>query len=136
MGRYGSGRWGATVTRASTEGLLRLDVRALVREALLEPGKSATVTWIDGASITTHVTPNDPDRISLRYFTVTGKGSWSSPIQQDVFLTRTRCTFGGTRVWFVCPGCGARCAVLYALRGLFRCRACHNLAYASTRTSS
>ena len=132
MGGYGSSRWGATVTRVSTEGLLRLDVRVLEREGCLRPGTSATVTWSGGPSIATKVAPEHPGIVTLRYLVRHGNEPCLS-IQEDVALTRTRCTFGGTRVWFTCPGCGTRCAVLYAFRRWFRCRTCHHLAYGSTR---
>lgn len=32
---------------------------------------------------------------------------------RPVALTSTACTFGGVRWWFLCPGCGRRCAILY-----------------------
>lgn len=132
MGGYGSGRWGATVTRVSTEGLLRLDVRVLEREGCLQSGTSATVTWSNDASVTTRVDSGDPDAVTLQYLARTCNGSWRA-LQDDINLETTPCSFGGTRVWFSCPGCCTRCAVLYALGGLFRCRRCHRLAYASTR---
>ncbi len=56
-------------------------------------------------------------------------------IRERVGLDRTRCPFGGSRPWLVCPGCGTRRAVLFCVGGLFRCRVCHDLAYRSTRES-
>ena len=135
MGGHGSGRWGTAVTRMTLEGLPRLDVRVLARAGGLVPGTSATVTWGGAASITTEVPFDDPHVVILAYCIRTHPNGRLSFNEQIPLLT-TPCTFGGTRVWFACPGCGARCAVLYAFRGLFRCRACHDLAYASTRTSS
>ncbi|HEV2127767.1 MAG TPA: hypothetical protein VGR22_04020, partial [Thermomicrobiales bacterium] len=35
--------------------------------------------------------------------------------------------------WFRCPGCLSRRAVLFSVGGVFRCRACHDQAYTSTR---
>lgn len=134
MGGYGSTRWGTTMTRASTEGLLHLDVRALGRKGCLRAGMSAIVSWHDGASITTEVVPARLDAVTLRYSVRDGNEPQIN-VQENISLTRTRCTFGGSRVWFGCPGCSTRCAVLYAHRGRFRCRTCHNLAYASTRPS-
>jgi len=43
-------------------------------------------------------------------------------------FTPTR--FGGTRVWFRCPGCGLGCRVLYGVASL-RCRKCRGLKYES-----
>ena len=111
---------------------MRLDVRTLAREGGLQPGATATVTWYGGASITTVVAPNDADIVTLRYRSRTGYGPWRA-VSEYVSVTRTPCTLGGTRDWFGCPGCGTRCAVLYAFLDQFRCRSCHQLAYASTR---
>lgn len=133
MGGYGSSRWGTTVTRFPTDGLLRLDVCALGREGGLRPGTLATVTWSDAASITTEVPFDTPDVVTLAYCVRTSTDGWLS-INERISVLTTPCTFGGTRVWLACPGCGTRRAVLYALRGRFRCRTCHHIAYASTRT--
>lgn len=135
MGGYGSSRWGVTVTRVSTENLLRLDVRVLAREGCLQPGMSATVAWDSGTSITTEVMGERSNVVVLRYLVRSGNRSRLS-MQEDISLMRTPCTFGGTRIWFVCPGCSTRPAVLYALAGYFRCRTCHQLAYPSTRSTT
>ena len=52
---------------------------------------------------------------------------------QWIALEWTQCGYGGTRPWARCPGCGRRVGVLYRLHGAWRCRVCHDLAYASTR---
>lgn len=49
--------------------------------------------------------------------------------EQTVHLERTACFFGGTRPWFLCPGCRHRVAALYLHAGTFRCRLCHDLRY-------
>jgi hypothetical protein len=48
----------------------------------------------------------------------------------------TACNYGGRRAWLVCPvvGCGRRVAILYG-GGIFACRHCFRLAYASQRES-
>ena len=38
---------------------------------------------------------------------------------------------GGQRTWFLCPACGRRCGVLYAIRGRYACRKCGRLKYES-----
>ena len=52
---------------------------------------------------------------------------------QWIALEWTPCGYGGSRPWARCPGCGRRIGVLYRLHGTWRCRVCHDLAYASTR---
>lgn len=49
-------------------------------------------------------------------------------------IVRTACNLGGSRPWFLCPAacCGRRVAILYA-GGIFACRHCHQLAFASAR---
>jgi hypothetical protein len=134
MGGYGSGRWDGTITRTSTEGLPRLDVRDLARAGGLQRGTRATIAWGPLASVTTEVADDDPTVLTLMFRLRTGRGPWRT-VQEQLALMWTACTFGGRRVWFACPGCRSRRAVLYAVAGRFRCCACHRLAYASTRTT-
>ena len=51
-----------------------------------------------------------------------------------VRLAWTPCRYGGARAWFVCltVGCGRRVAILYG-GGIFACRHCYRLAFASQR---
>lgn len=134
-------RWASVHVRQTTEGLLRLDVRMLAREGYLaaSPGSttSCTVTWTGSpaASIVVHHDGDDPDAVSLEYRTRSTGGDWVE-VRECMELSRTDCAFGGTRSWFRCLGCGTRRAVLYSVDGRFRCRACHHLAYASTRAGS
>ena len=50
-------------------------------------------------------------------------------IEETIRLERTACHLGGTRPWFLCPGCQRRAAILYLHKGAFRCRHCHDLRY-------
>jgi hypothetical protein len=133
MGGVGSTRWGSTVTRLTTEGLPRLDVRELAAQGALRDGTSTVVAWSDRASIAIEVIGTD--KVTLRYGVDTADGArWL--VCDDIPLQRTRCRFGGERVWFACSGCAKRRAVLFAVRGIFRCRECHRLAYGSTRSNT
>lgn len=52
-------------------------------------------------------------------------GGWPLiPVPGGDFIrvTSTRCHFGGERLWFVCPGCQRRCAIVYLSTGT--CRTC------------
>jgi hypothetical protein len=44
---------------------------------------------------------------------------------RPIAITSTPCTFGGCRYWFLCPGCGRRCAILYPTL----CRTCRRGRY-------
>lgn len=50
---------------------------------------------------------------------------------QLIKSTRTKCNYGGDRVWFLCPACDRRVGALYRppLKFIFLCRHCHNLTY-------
>lgn len=50
---------------------------------------------------------------------------------QEIAFTSTSPSFGGKRLWFACPNCGARCRVLYLPPRAIRlaCRTCHRLTY-------
>jgi hypothetical protein len=50
---------------------------------------------------------------------------------QVINLTKTKCNFGGERVWFLCPACSKRVGTIYRrpLAELFLCRHCLNLTY-------
>ena len=39
-------------------------------------------------------------------------------------------------MWYPCPECHSRRAVLFCAGGMFRCRGCHDLAYESTRQNA
>ena len=132
MGGPGSTRWGMTLTRQTTEGLPQLDVRALARAGALVPGVAATVQWDESTQAFTHVTQAPPCRLVIWDAVRPNRGALPL-VREVIHLDMTACTFGGTRPWFSCPGCGRRCAILYPVAGRFRCRVCQRLAYASTR---
>jgi hypothetical protein len=71
--------------------------------------------------------------VILVYRHRSGSGEWKDE-QYPVRVVRTPCNLGGSRAWFICPavGCGRRVAVLYG-GGIFACRHCYQLAYASAR---
>lgn len=137
MGGYGSTRWRYGQTRLDTAGLLRLDVHHMRRTGVLTPGARATWQWTgaDGEPAGTIVTIMDRDRprLTLDYATrQAGETDWT-PHKHHVWLETTSCHYGGERSWFRCPHCQCRRAVLFSVNGIFACRGCHDLAYASTR---
>jgi hypothetical protein len=132
MGGVGSTRWNESVTRRSTDRTLRLDVRTLARQGVLQPGTARDVSWSHGASIS--VTVVSVNVVALDYHVTTGSRRVAQ-IDDVIRLVTPPCTFGGERVWWLCPGCGSRRAILYAIGGVFRCRLCHRLVYDSTRRS-
>ncbi len=135
MGGYSSTRWGRVITRQETDPLPRLDVRWLRTVGALQPHAVTQPLWT-ARGVTTAtleiVMSADGYTLTLAYQTRGLGGAWTK-VEEAVALEATPCTYGGERMWFQCPGCGSRRAVLFALWGAFRCRICHDLAYSSAR---
>jgi hypothetical protein len=125
MGGFGSGRIGY---RAKCEGLLSIDARRWAREGYLsDPGNFPWFWTLDrerhyGIRFWVHEKSCELD------YKIDGE-SYRYP----VYLSRTRCFFGGERIWFRCPidRCGRRVAKLYLGSRYFACRRCYGLAYQS-----
>ena len=132
--RFGAGRPGWKRKAGSS---LAFDIRKVARRGLLVPGTAFTWQWTNGegeeiGSIAVVVTGN-PEALTLHY-------QWSinndppNRTECSIAIDRTRCFYGGNRPWFLCPKCGRRCGVLYFRgrgAGLYQCRACAGIAYAS-----
>src|SRR4051812_19298793 len=63
------------------------------------------------------------DALFLSYRVTSWRGTEAEDVEERVPLVRTAQPFGGERLWFACPGCGRRCAVLHGGRRV-RCRLC------------
>jgi hypothetical protein len=129
MGGYGSGRHHGAKKRR-VESCRVLDVKALRREGALTPGASGTITWArDGEQSVAFRA--DAAELVLSYHD--RPDVEREPDEQRVALSSIPAVFGGSRVYFICPGtdCGRRVAKLFLVRGLFLCRRCHGLAYES-----
>lgn len=128
MGGIGSGRIGY---KYLVERCLALDIRSLHRNGRLSSDGYCFFRWTcNGKPLGDVRCWIEKNKISLFYKWCQGEDSWQS-INETIYLAWTRCNYGGQRAWFLCPECGRRVAVLYAPQQYFRCRGCHNLAYAS-----
>ena len=134
MGGIGSGRrWG--YGGPTCDGLLALDVCHLVRRGYLEPGAGGVLSWRRRGQAIGSVRYASEDRgLSLSYDQPVTGGGQERCAERIAFMW-TPCHLGGERVWFCCPGCGERRAILYHRAGRFRCRQCHGLTYVSQRES-
>jgi NAD(P)-dependent dehydrogenase (short-subunit alcohol dehydrogenase family) len=111
-----------------------LDVRRWAREGVLRPGYSGGWQWTrDGETVASIQMRAEQDRVILSYRHRSGDGEWKDE-QYGVRIVRTPCRLGSSRAWFICPavGCGQRVAILYG-GGIFACRHCYQIAYASSR---
>jgi hypothetical protein len=126
MGGWGSGRrmWFGS-TRRVAELSLPVDVRKLKRDGWLTPGAWFSTSWSRNGQVHNSIGAFVYDnRLVLQY-----RCRDTEDIELPVYFTRTRCNFGGERIWFVCPSCGRRCAVIYSCGKYFACRICGNVAY-------
>ena len=134
MGGPGSGnRWGYGA-KSTTDDYRTLDVRRWAREGVLRPGYWGGWQWTrDDQTVASIQMRAEQDRVILIYKRRSGGEDWKDE-QYPVRIVRTRCHLGGSRAWFLCPavGCGRRVAILYG-GGIFACRQCHQLVYASSR---
>jgi len=135
MGGYGSTRWHGQQTRLDTDGLLKLDIRALRRQGALQPGAVSSQTWTRRGECVgmIHTISSRTRGALILCYTMYGYDRAPKDVRETVHLDTTPCKFGGTRTWFCCPGCSSRRAVLFGVDGRFRCRRCHDLAYTATR---
>lgn len=134
MGGRGSGnrwRYGA---KSTTDDYRTLDIRRWAREGILRPGYLGGWQWTrNGETVASIQMRAGEDRVTLIYRHRSGGNEWKDE-HYPVRIVRTPCHLGGSRAWFLCPalGCGRRVAILYS-GGIFACRHCYQLAYASTR---
>lgn len=118
MGGYGSGRNGWRVTVGACH---VVDVNELHRTARRQIGQ--THQW-------------QANQVSISYRVCGPSGRWED-VTLPVQIVNIPCRFGGTRPYFICPGmpyraaCSHRVVKLYCHDGLYLCRRCHHLAYAS-----
>lgn len=125
--------------KKTTEDCRFLDVRKFQRDGLLKNGKSFGWNWTRNgekmASIQVQVKDN---RVILDYRHQWNGSEWKNQ-NYPVLLEWTPCNYGGLRAWFKCPasGCGRRVAKLHlGSAGIFACRHCDQLAYASQRENA
>jgi len=133
MGGLGSDSQNMVLKRDTVDRCQALDIRALKRSGVLDMelfgvGLPCTVSWANGSTIGVQYIAAD-ERLGLHYTTADGVDH-----QEYIRLDYTKVHFGGRRVWFVCPACGRRAAILYLrpTKGHI-CRTCADLAYPSSQ---
>lgn len=105
-----------------------LDIRKVSRLRLHQNTPTSWVFYRDHEKVgSITVTMTEDERIVLDY-----EYAPSERIVQTISIVSTRCEFGGSRPWFLCPDCTRRVAVLYC-KSHFRCRTCSDLSYRSQR---
>jgi hypothetical protein len=134
MGGPGSGNHGRCGAKSTTDDYRTLDVRLCARAGVLRHGYRGGWQWSrDGETVASIRMRTEHDRVILAR---SGGDEWKDE-QYPVRIVHTPCNLGGSRPWFICPaiGCGRRVAILYG-GGIFACRYCYQLTYASSRESA
>lgn len=135
MGGRGSGNWYRWDSKPTTEGQLGIDIRWLKKNGYLKPGYSGLLSWScngeESGSVRYRIEIN---RMILNFRHRQNGGEWES-VEQDIPFDRTPCHYGGFRLWFNCPRCSRRVAVLYCAGKYFYCRHCYGLTYSSQQES-
>lgn len=132
MGGRGSGsghRWNKKDTTGDS---IAIAIQDLKHRGVLCPGYRGSLSWTrnghDRGAIRFEVRKT---HLLLRYSYRCREGVEWEAVEQTIPLVRTPCYYGGHRVWFCCPRCERRVAVLYGAGKLFGCRHCYDLTYAS-----
>ncbi len=125
--------------KKTTEDCRSLDVRKLQRDGLLNNGSSFGWSWTrNGEKIASIQLKVGDNRVTLDYRHQRNSSEWKNQ-NYPVLLEWTPCNYGGLRAWFKCPasGCDRRVAKLHiGSAGIFACRHCYQLAYASQRENA
>lgn len=115
-----------------TDELKSVDIRHLAGEQGLEPGRITWRSWGRGGKTSaTLKTEARPGGLWVEYQTRLADDGWHT-FSRLVTLERTTCHLGGERVWWQCPRCRKRVALLYGGREL-ACRHCWDAAYRCQR---
>lgn len=132
MGGIGSGTWYRWDTKTTTEEVHRVDIRYMRKRGLLKClGSSGILSWSQGGEKTGSIRFRLELNSLILMYKYRYHGEEWIEVEELVRLDRTPCNFGGERLWFLCPHCGKRVAVLYGARARFLCRHCHGLSYSS-----
>lgn len=137
MGGVGSGHLRRIDRRLLTTDLLPLDIRTLAPLVDFRFSCDATCSWtVQGEVVGSAGMKVGAGVLVLSYQFVRSENE-RSKVTVSVPLIWSRCTLGGERPWFLCPGvgCGRRVAILYCGADLL-CRRCLGLAYPSQRESA
>lgn len=120
-------------TKRLTSQMDALDIRTVKRRGRLSPGESCIWTWTRSSGVQSRISMYaHDDAVTLSYRTKSHDEDEWKDISYRVKVARTPCNYGGSRDWWICPGCGKRVAILFG-GGRYLCRHCHGLTYRSTR---
>jgi hypothetical protein len=128
--------------RLFADGLNKISVSDLKKSGYLVGFKKGVVGWEDKygedyGQIGLIVTITEEGGYVRLLYKNTDFNGMQERVDYKVDLTTTRCYYGGSRYWFICPliranrYCGRRVGKIYAAGKYFGCRYCHDLTYKS-----
>lgn len=126
--------------RLFADGLKKISIFWLKEYGYLKGFKKGVSIWRDSyngaeSRVGVVVQMNAPNSyLQLRYRFTNDYGDVEK-FDYRVYLTETKCYFGGVRYWFMCPlrpkgFCSKRVGTLYLVGTYFGCRHCYDLTYA------
>ena|ERR1700722_20116447 len=130
------------MAKPTTENYRSIDVRDWARNGVLLQQSTRELRWVNDEPTVSPIRveiqatrlETQVNRVVLRYH-VLGPGGQRDPIDEGILLDRTKGGPGWQRLWFLCPGCGSRVAILYLKKYYFRCRLCLGLVYSSQKVT-
>jgi hypothetical protein len=132
MGGLGSGNWYRWDRKTTTEEVRRLDIRYMRKQCGIHcPGSAGSLSWSRGGEPTGSIAYRVQEEHLVLNYRYRSYGEDWQDYRESIQLDRTPCNYGGERIWFLCPHCSKRVAVLYGADVRFLCRHCYCLPYAS-----
>lgn len=124
-------RAGRPGNRLVAESAMRIDIRRWHKPGYLVNARSFTWKWTCEGDVTGTIGVTAfSDSLRLNY-SIGGHDA-----SQTIWTRSTPCHYGGSRLWFACPACHDRAAVLYLRSGRFACRQCQRVSYRSQSGSA
>jgi hypothetical protein len=126
MGGWGSGLYDRIKgVKRIVENSLSLNILWFKRKGLLTPGSNIALSWSRGDTVLFSIEATAYENYLLLRYT----NKKTEDVEQKINFTYTPCNYGGKRIWFLCPSCGRRCAIIYIHKKYFACRVCCDLTY-------
>ena len=121
MGGFGSGHY-CRSTQATMEDHLKTNIGFLVELGFLKPGATGSLSWSRGDEPCGSISVRGGQSTITFNYTFTAYDGEPESVEQNIYIARTPCHFGGSRPWFICPKCHRRVGVLVCAGRLFACR--------------
>lgn len=125
--------WLINKRRTETNNLPHVSIFELKRRGMIDGSDIQDFGDVEVASNMSNEYGSLPSAQKFRFRYWAKDGDSSKTAETYVGGIFTPCRYGGKRWWFICPqySCQRRVGVLYVKKGIWGCRHCLNLCYAS-----